>query len=73
MTSLRTNVEYGYGWEFKKIKGNQYYILAKIMARDKVRKALQVYLDETTNVYRLSTFDFDEKNAYQVWNFKPGN
>lgn len=73
MVSLRTNVDYGYGWEFKKIKGSQYYILAKKIIRDTVQKALQVYLDETINAYRVSTFDFDEKNAFQVWNLIPGN
>ena len=42
------------------------------MSKDKVPKALQVYYDEGSSVYRPSTGDFDEKNIYQVWNVKHG-
>ena len=70
---LKIKEEDGFGWEFKKIKGNQYWILSKKMSRDTAPKALQVYYDEGSSIYRASTGNFDEKDIYQVWIVKPGN
>lgn len=70
---LKIKEDDGFGWEFKRIKGNQYWILSKKMSKDTVLKALQVYYDEGSSVYRPQTANFDENNVYQVWNVKPRN
>ena len=54
--------------QFKKIKGNKYWIVSK--TESSVQKVLGVYFDNGSNEYYFNLATFDQTDISQVWNLK---
>lgn len=68
MIALKAKETDGYGWQFKKIKENQYWLVSK--KESTVQKVLSIYFDEGLNDYHFTSATFDQNDIRQVWNLK---